>query len=991
MEGNDGTATDANVATAEVTTPEVTRDPAADSAGLRWGRVAAAIGVGTAAAIGVGLALSPPEEPEAAAAEPVADEQPPPMPEMDPATALAVGETLQRQGEVQRAFEMYDRVPDDAGKYALAARLTQFSALIASGRLLEAEKYLDRAAAIEPDNERVLSGRVSLLSLSGRRWESLPYLREAIRRDLPQKMTSLIYLTNIHQMPAPDEEYLRRFTEGGDPYGLLCAGRIAAGVDLEERAMDLLLQSRRMMPSLVETSVQIADRLLETGKLDILAAWQSNMPEGGEAHPLLWAVRGKFAQENGQPEAALRCYHEALRLDPNHEQACYQIGQLYFALGKPEKAKPFVERSGRLASMTQETALLFDGVGTQESLTKCAETSLALGRIAEAAAWCDVLESVRPEEEKLPALRAAVAEYGPEPPWLAEGADLSRAMETASLPLPDFGAVASEGGGPAEAVASSAGGATLRFQEEAARLGVDFVYRNADDPDAEGRRMYEYTGGGVGAVDYDGDLWPDLYFTQGCDFPLDADQTEHLDRVYRNRRGEGFADVTQQTFVRDGRFGQGVSAGDYDNDGFADLLVGNLNGKRLLRNLGDGTFEDVTESLDISHDFWTTSVMLADLNGDGHPDVYDATFLQGDNVFTVTCRSEDGKQRSCAPKGFEAAPDFVYYGDGRGGFAAAEGEGWEAVDGDGLGVVAGDFEGGEGLEVFVANDGRANFYFRTPEGGPREEAAIFSGLGFDEKGAAEACMGIAAEDFNRDGLLDLYVTNFYQESNTLYMNQGGGTFLDKTRTAGVHQPSWLVLGFGCQAVDADLDGWSDVVVANGHVDNFEHEDIPYRMRPQLYRNLGDARFAEAEAKSLGDFFETPQLGRGLSRLDWNRDGREDFVVSNLEDPAAVVTNKSEGVGGWIAVRLIGRSGSRDAVGATVSVEAGPLKYARQQTAGDGYQACNERKLVFGLGDAEGPVTLRVSWPGGEQQAFGPLPAGREYILIEGGAARPAER
>ena len=981
-----------------VSTPDSVADSPATSegaTGFRWGRVVAAIGVCTGLAVAGVFAVPLPSDEElleGEGVEPVtAEAAAPPQPAMDPQIALALGETLQRQGQPKRAFAVYDQIPDDAGPAAFAARIAQHSLLMGHARLVESEAYLKRAEALRPDHDLVVAGWASLLSLSGRRWESMPYLRESVRRDLPAKLDSLVYLSNIHSMPAPKDEFVAAFQENGDPYGMLCTARVAVAFGLREKALKLLLASQEMKPEVVETSVQVAEELLDAGKVRLLASWQANMPEGSEGHPGIWMVRGRFAHENGQLDEALRCYWEALNLDPNHDRACYQISQILSGRGDIEAAKPFLERSGTLALLIGESTLLYDGAGGSDSLARCVEACLTLGRAAEAAGYFDILVEADPEHAKIPALRERVEAFGEEPPWLVEGADLSRTVAYGGLPLPDFGdtsIAAAEAAANAPRAAASEGAVPVRFEDEAEGLGVRFVYRNGDDPDFEGRRMYEYTGGGVGAVDFDRDLWPDLYFTQGADIPVMEFDEENVDRLFRNVRGERFADVTDQIGVRDGWFGQGVSAGDYDGDGFPDLLVGNLNGKRLLRNLGDGTFEDVTEGLDITHDFWTTSVMLADLNADGVADIYDTTFLQGERVFTVTCAGEDGIARSCAPRGFDAAPDFVYYGDGEGGFRQAPApDGWEALNGDGLGVVAGDFEGDDNLEVFIANDGRANFYFRavdSEEGPPTawEEAGVFSGLGFDDYGSTQACMGIAAEDFNHDGLLDLYVTNFYQESNTLYVNQGGGTFLDESRSRGLRDPSFLELGFGTQAMDADLDGWADIAVVNGHVDNFEHRDIPYRMKPQLYRNLEGDRFEEVPQESLGPYFEKPQLGRAMARLDWNRDGLEDFAVSNLEDPASLVTNKTETPNDWIAVRLVGLSRSRDATGTKVWADAAKASYVRQLTAGDGYQSANEQKLVFGLGREAGPVRLKVRWPGGGEETFEGLAPNREYLLVE---------
>ncbi len=630
---------------------------------------------------------------------------------------------------------------------------------------------------------------------------------------------------------------------------------------------------------------------------------------------------------------------------------------------------------------------LYDSAGGVPTLANCARACLELGRLAEAEAWCRlILESQPRNADALDILRQLAEEPGEELPWLRPEDNLAERISYAHLPLPEYAPRSPGSPGP-EAFADRS--ADIRFAEEAAERGLGFTYFNGQQPDQEGRKMYEYTGGGVGVLDYDRDGWPDLYFTQGSSWPPDPLQTSQVDHLYRNRQGERFTEVAGPAGLMEGRFGQGISVGDFDGDGFSDLYVANLNGNRLFRNNGDGTFEDVTATAGVGHDFWTTSCLLADLNGDGLPDIYDVTFLQGDNVFTIVCRDKDGVARSCAPKGFEAAPDFVYFNQGDGTFApAAPNAGFDVPNGDGLGIVAADFDQSGRLGLFIANDGRPNFYLTPvpPVDGPItswEERGLLSGLAYDDVGASQACMGVAAEDANHDGRIDLFVTNFYEESNTLYVNMGTETFLDQTESFGLREPSLKLLGFGTQFLDADLDGWSDLVLVNGHVDDFSHKGIPYRMRPQFFRNQRGTRFEELTAPEVGPWFGIEQLGRGLATVDWNRDLRPDFVVNNLDHPASLVTNTTSDAGQAFSLRLVGRSGARDAIGTRVVVHAGDLEYERQLTAGDGYQASKEKLLVFGLGPE--PVAGRVTiiWPGGQEQTFADVAAGREYVAVEG--------
>src|SRR6185437_13094424 len=302
-----------------------------------------------------------------------------------------------------------------------------------------------------------------------------------------------------------------------------------------------------------------------------------------------------------------------------------------------------------------------------------------------------------------------------------------------------------------------------RFAEAAASAGIDFRYFASQINDDGSRRMFQFTGGGVAVLDYDADGWPDLYLAQGCRWPPVAGQTEHMDRLYRNRGDGTFEDVTAQGRLAEDRFGQGVAVGDFNNDGFPDLYVANIGANRLYMNQGDGTFEDVTQSAGIQGEACTSSCLLADLNGDGLPDIYDVNYVQAADVYERVC-SQNGKPRACAPTVFEPQPDRFYLNLGDGRFAErTEAAGMNVGGGNGLGIVAGDLDGSGRLSLFVANDQDANFYWsnETAELGapPRfVERGVLSGLAYDGDGKALACMGVAAGDADGDGRLDLFVT-----------------------------------------------------------------------------------------------------------------------------------------------------------------------------------------------------------------------------------------
>ena len=300
-----------------------------------------------------------------------------------------------------------------------------------------------------------------------------------------------------------------------------------------------------------------------------------------------------------------------------------------------------------------------------------------------------------------------------------------------------------------------------------------------------------------------------------------------------------------------------------------------------------------------------------------------------------------------------------------------------------LGIIAADFDLSGTLDLFITNDEVENFFLvnRSPANTvPQyDESGLISGLAFNRDGVAQACMGVALGDADGDGRFDLFVTNYYEDANTLYQQQPNQMFLDETRRANLYDASFKMLGFGTQFLDADLDGHPDLVITNGHVEDYSDEGTAFHMRPQFFRNLGDGRFQELSRSVNGRFFHGTYRGRGLARLDWNRDGREDFVVSHIGSPAALVTNLSVDVGNFVAIRLVGIVGSRDAIGTTVDCEVDGAMPVRQLVAGDGYQASNQRQLVFGLGNSDQVRRLRVRWPSGASKCS------KTYSVIANGS------
>jgi hypothetical protein len=454
--------------------------------------------------------------------------------------------------------------------------------------------------------------------------------------------------------------------------------------------------------------------------------------------------------------------------------------------------------------------------------------------------------------------------------------------------------------------------------------------------------------------------------------------------------------VTAAAGLGDTQYSQGCAAGDFDNDGFIDLAVANFGPNVLYHNNGDGTFSDVTAASGLSGEKWHSSLAFADLDRDGCLDLYVVTYVR--DPYRV-CRPAPDRIITCSPLNFEAEQDRLYHSKGDGTFEDLSAEsGILAPDGKGLGIVVADLDNDGWPDIYIANDGTPNFLFKnetTAPGAPLrfEERGLVSGVAVSGAGASQAGMGIACADLDGDGLLDLYVTNFYDESGIFYHNQGEMLFADETSAARLLEPTRKFLGFGTQPLDFDLDGRPDLFIANGHIDDFGFRGEPWKMRPQLFFNLGAARFAEA-CGQIGQYFEGEYLGRGVARLDWNRDGRPDLAIVHQDRPAALLANETLETGSRVVLDLHGVHSNRDAIGARIALTVGGVTRTHEIVGGDGFFASNERRVIIGVGRMANPAalethhelsrveSLEIRWPSGRVDRWSDLPLDARLILVE---------
>lgn len=543
--------------------------------------------------------------------------------------------------------------------------------------------------------------------------------------------------------------------------------------------------------------------------------------------------------------------------------------------------------------------------------------------------------------------------------------DTANAPETTAVPVPDT-------------VAS--------FRDRAARSGVSFTYRNGQE--AGYFSIVESLGGGVGLLDWDRDGDLDLFLPAGGRFGDDETIGGRPAGLFLNRGDWSFLDASVQTGTagETARYSHGAAVGDFDSDGFPDVLVTGFGGVVLWRNLGDGTFENVTVVSGLTDTLWSSSAAWGDLDGDGHLDLYVAHYVNWSFKNNPYCPSkETGKQDICPPRQFRPLPDTLFLSNGDGSFRdASEKSGLvqKGATGKGLGVMMCDIDSDGDLDVYVCNDTVPNFLYRNDGRGQLEEVAMQSGAAVSETGVPEGSMGVDLGDYNLDGRLDLWVTNYERESIALYRNDGRGMFRHVSHIAGLTTVGGLFVGWGTSFFDFDLDGDEDVFVSNGHVIRHPSE-APVRQLPLLFENTQGRRFANV-APGAGGYLAKPHMGRGVARGDLDGDGDIDLVICHTNEPVSVLENLTDRRGRhWLGVRLIGTSpeGSRDAAGAIVTLRvAGMPNQTRQVKSGTSYASSNGPRLTFGLGDSTKVDLIRIRWPGGGVQDVGPIDGDQVLVI-----------
>ena len=530
-------------------------------------------------------------------------------------------------------------------------------------------------------------------------------------------------------------------------------------------------------------------------------------------------------------------------------------------------------------------------------------------------------------------------------------------------------------------------GEGVQFSDATATSGIDFVHVSGT---LEQLLILESMSGGAAFFDYDADGWLDLYLVNGTRVELEGADPP-ISRLYRNIPGStnarSFTDATTPAGVGLSGWGMGVAAADYDNDGDVDLYVTNWGENVLFSNDGAESFADVTEETGVGDDGWSASAAFGDLDNDGWLDLYVTNYvvfdLESPPNDGALCEAYKGIEGFCGPKDMEFQAD-VLYRNREGAFQdASRSTGVSDVVLPGLGVVFADYDDDGDQDIYVANDTKANLLWRNDGGWRLSEVGTESGAAFSASGKPQSGMGVDVGDYDNDGDLDIFVTNFADEFNTIYQNESDGSFTDTTGPAGLAGAAAPFLGWSTAFFDADNDTWQDLFVANGHLyPGLEGGPTPlrYPQRNILYWN--DESAYVLAGRESGPALEIEKVSRGAAFGDYDNDGDIDIIVVNLNDTPTLLRNDGGNTNNWLGLELKGSDGNTDALGARVTLFAGGKSQTQEVRRGYGYQSAQDHRLLFGLGSVAIVDSIVVRWPSGEGQVFSPLPIRRYHVLLQ---------
>ncbi|MCU1297049.1 MAG: ASPIC/UnbV [Acidobacteriaceae bacterium] len=531
-------------------------------------------------------------------------------------------------------------------------------------------------------------------------------------------------------------------------------------------------------------------------------------------------------------------------------------------------------------------------------------------------------------------------------------------------------------------IAYSVSAQSIQFRDITAKAGIRFFHNNA----AFGNKFLPETmGPGCAFIDYDNDGSPDIVLVNGENWPGHPGSSSTL-KLYHNNHDGTFTEVTRKAGLAIPMFGLGVAVGDYDNDGYDDLFISALGQSHLFRNNGNGTFNDVTKSAGLwGPNEFSTSAAWVDYDRDGKLDLVVANYVQWSLQGDLYCTIDGAHKSYCTPESYKGTSARLWHNVGNGKFedATQKAKFYDPTS-KSLGVAVLDYDGDGWPDILLANDTQPNKLYLNKHDGTFEERGVSAGIAFSEDGVARAGMGVDAADYDRSGRPSLIITNFANQMLSLYHNEGNGLFVDEAPQSEVGRASLVTLGFGCFFFDYDNDGWQDILVADGHIeDQIERvqKRVSYAEPPHLFRNLGAGKFQEVTA-SLGTVFASPRVARGAAYADIDNDGFLDVLFTTNGGRAYLFHNEG-GSNHSLRIKLAGTKSNRDGIGAVIRVTSGKDAQSKMLRSGSSYLSQSELVLTFGLGEQTKADAIEVRWPSCQVEKLSNVNAGQTITIEEG--------
>ena len=711
---------------------------------------------------------------------------------------------------------------------------------------------------------------------------------------------------------------------------------------------------------------------------DRLQDWISSAQVDLTDQPDYWFALGLRQYRKEQYEEATRCFGECLLLDHTDRDAAIHFARALNYVGKTLAAEQALSRYQKMERIATLASSFGQAKGTAEDYFEMAELLDAIGRAWEADGWRAIALQTKNAGGTDQAGRIRSSD---EPVFRPELSVCS--LDIRAFPMPEISKPGNNPTRDSPQPMPADTDADIRLVNIANDLGINFTYQNGDDPSDDNFFLHQQTGGGIGVVDFDLDGWPDLYFVQagGDAFAQDSQS----DQLYRNLEGTKFRQVNQGAKIENLGYGQGVDVSDLNQDGFPDILVANIGSNIIWINNGDGTFskQEVEEQVGS----WTTSIASGDLDGDHLPEIIEVNYIDDPAAFATPCVSGNDE---CGPSRFRPAKDRWLSVNQEGKI-----EPWKSKPdqngraGHGFGAFITNIDNDNMNDVYVANDADANCFWKSVSAKRRDlktspllEFGQLAGCAAGDRGGNHGSMGLAASDWDRNGLLDLHVTNYWDQSADFYLQVRSGVFHHATRKWRFAEETKPTVGWGTQAIDLNQDGWDDAITLNGHIVDRSQDGTPYKMLPQVFVHTGtDWKETTQNVAETESYWGKPALGRSLCRIDFDRDGRCDLIAGHLDQPIAALRNETP-KRNWVRFSLVGVQSERDAIGARVRVNCGRTLVG-WQIGGGGFLCDNEPVIDFGLGDCETISRVEVIWPSGQTQSFNEIKARHHYQLVEG--------